>query len=113
VDDLDNTIARLQAFVVAGADAVYAPGLADLAAIGRVVAEVDAPVNVLALAHGPSVPELASVGVRRVSTGGARSNAAYGALVSAATELLEQGTSSYTSGSISRSKLKTAFAGQS
>ena len=46
----------------------------------RVVAAVDRPVNVLALPRGPSVPELASVDVRRISTGGLLARAAYGAL---------------------------------
>jgi 2-methylisocitrate lyase-like PEP mutase family enzyme len=93
--DLDDTITRLVAFRDAGADAVYAPGLGDLADIERVVREVGVPVNVLALPNGPSVAELASIGVRRVSTGGALAWAAYGALVAAGTELLEHGTSTY------------------
>ena len=65
VDDLDDTIARLTAYRGAGADVVYAPGLADLGSITRVVEEVGIPVNVLALPSGPSVAELGSVGVRR------------------------------------------------
>ena len=119
VDNLDDTVARLQAFVGAGADVLYAPGLVDLAAIARVVDEIDAPVNVLAFGRGPTVAELASVGVRRVSTGSGLARAAHGALVSAATELLEVGTFSFLSGSstdgsfaavpISRSRLDAAF----
>jgi 2-methylisocitrate lyase-like PEP mutase family enzyme len=95
VDDLDDTIARLVAYRDAGADAVYAPGLARLDEIRTVVEAVGIPVNVLALPGGPSVPELASAGVRRVSTGGALARAAYGALLAGARELLEQGTSGY------------------
>src|SRR5215213_8687949 len=64
VDDLDDTIARLIAYRDAGADAVYAPGLADLDQIARVVQAVGVPVNVLALPGGPSVAELAEAGVR-------------------------------------------------
>ncbi len=93
--DLADTIARLRAYREAGADVVYAPGLADLADIARLVREVDAPVNVLALAGGPPVPELASAGVRRVSTGGALARAAYGAMLAGAKELLDSGTSTY------------------
>lgn len=93
--DLDDTIVRLRAFRDAGADAVYAPGLSSLDDIARVIAEVELPVNVLALPDGPSVGDLASVGVRRVSTGGALAWAAYGALVAGARELLEHGTSTY------------------
>ena len=83
VDDLDDTIARLVAYRDAGADVVYAPGLRELAQIGRVVEAVGVPVNVLALAGGPSTAELAQAGVRRVSTGGALARAAYGALLAA------------------------------
>ncbi|HEX6785821.1 MAG TPA: isocitrate lyase/phosphoenolpyruvate mutase family protein, partial [Acidimicrobiales bacterium] len=107
--DLDDTIARLQAFAAAGADVVYAPGLARLEDIARVVAEVDRPVNVLALPRGPSVPELASVDVRRISTGGLLARAAYGALLSAATELRDAGTSTYSARAISSADVGTAF----
>lgn len=93
--DLDDTISRLLAYRDAGADVVYAPGLSSLDDIGRVVREVGLPVNVLALPTGPSVPELAAIGVRRVSTGGALAWAAYGALAAGARELLEDGTSTY------------------
>ena len=93
--DLDDTIGRLLAYRDAGADAVYAPGLSSVDDIARVVTEVGLPVNVLALPNGPSVGELAAVGVRRVSTGGALAWTAYGALVAGARELLEEGTSTY------------------
>ena len=95
VDDLDDTIARLIAYRDAGADAVYAPGLSGLGQIAEVVEAVGAPVNILALPHGPNVAELASVGVRRVSTGSFLAAAAYGALVAAARELLATGTSEF------------------
>jgi 2-methylisocitrate lyase-like PEP mutase family enzyme len=109
VDDLDNTIARLIAYRDAGADAVYAPFLSDLAQIARVVEEVGLPVNVLALPHVPSIGELASVGVRRVSTGSLLSNAAYGALKAGAQELLTAGTSEYGRGGIANADLRAAF----
>jgi 2-methylisocitrate lyase-like PEP mutase family enzyme len=107
--DLGDTIARLNAYRDAGAGCVYAPGLRDLADISRVVNETGAPVNVLALPKGPSVPELAGVGVRRVSTGGALAWAAYGALVTAARELLDAGTSTYLSGALPRDLRDAAF----
>jgi 2-methylisocitrate lyase-like PEP mutase family enzyme len=95
VDDLDDTIARLVAYRDAGADVVYAPGLRDLDRITAVVKAVGVPMNVLALVNGPSISELASAGVRRVSTGGMLASAAYGALLAGATELRDDGTSSY------------------
>ncbi|MEM9130718.1 MAG: isocitrate lyase/phosphoenolpyruvate mutase family protein [Actinomycetota bacterium] len=101
VTDLDDTIARLQAFHQAGAEVLYAPGLARLDDIARVVDEVGAPINVLAWPGGPAVPELASVGVRRVSTGGALAWAALGGLRDAVDELLDTGTSAYMGRSLS------------
>jgi 2-methylisocitrate lyase-like PEP mutase family enzyme len=105
---LDEIITRLIAYRDAGADVVYAPGLVDLDEIRRVVADVGLPVNVLAFPSGPSVGELASVGVRRVSTGGALAWAAYGALACGAEELLGPGTSTYSLQGLSR-KHRRAF----
>jgi 2-methylisocitrate lyase-like PEP mutase family enzyme len=109
VDDLDDTIGRLRAYREAGAHVVYAPGLTRLDDIARVVRETAVPVNVLALRDGPPVRELASVGVRRVSTGGALAYAAYGALVHAGQELLESGTSEYTAGTVPAALRQSAF----
>lgn len=87
LNDLDDTIARLQAYREAGADVLYAPGLTDLAQIRSVVAAAGRPVNVLRLPTGPSLAELAEAGVRRVSTGGALARAAYAAMEAQAAEL--------------------------
>ncbi|WP_035776832.1 isocitrate lyase/phosphoenolpyruvate mutase family protein [Arthrobacter sp. H5] len=95
--DLADTIRRLQAYQEAGADVLYAPGLTRLEDIRSVVASVDRPVNVLAMAGIPDVSELSSVGVSRISVGGAFAFAAFGAAFDAARELLEQGTYGYTS----------------
>jgi 2-methylisocitrate lyase-like PEP mutase family enzyme len=90
--DLDDTINRLRAFQDAGADVLYAPGLADLDEIRTLVAAVERPVNVLTFPGAPSVAELADAGVGRVSVGGAFAFAALGALVEAAQELHDAGT---------------------
>ena len=95
INDLHDTIVRLTAYRDAGAACVYAPGLTDLRDIARVVEAVGVAVNVLALRDGPTVSQLADVGVRRVSTGGGLAWAAYGALVDAALELRDNGTSTY------------------
>jgi 2-methylisocitrate lyase-like PEP mutase family enzyme len=95
VTDLSDTIARLQAYQEAGADVLYAPGLSRLEDIRQVVSSVDRPVNVLGRPGAPSVAELAAVGVRRVSVGGAFAYAALGAAVEAASELLDEGTYGY------------------
>ncbi len=109
MDDLDDTIARLRAYQAAGADVVYAPGLSRLSHIEQVVRAVATPVNVLLLPGGPSVAELAAVGVRRVSTGGALAWAAYGALRTAATELRDAGTSTYASRALSADERAQIF----
>ena len=109
--DLDDTIARLQAYQEAGADVLYAPGLRDLEDIRRLVSSVDLPVNVLAWPGGPDVSELASAGVSRVSVGGAFAFAALGAAAEAARELLDEGTYEFwKQGGVGAKAAKRAFA---
>jgi len=98
--DLADTIARLQAYQAAGADVLYAPGLADLEQIRQLVESVDLPVNVLCLPGGPNVAQLASLGVARISVGSAFYNVALGALAAAAREWREQGTHEFWQGAI-------------
>jgi 2-methylisocitrate lyase-like PEP mutase family enzyme len=93
--DLADTIARLQAYEQAGADVLYAPGLSGAEEIGQVVQAVGKPVNVLVRPGSPSIPELAGLGVARISVGGGLAFAALGELVEAATELREHGTYNY------------------
>jgi 2-methylisocitrate lyase-like PEP mutase family enzyme len=109
VDDLDDTITRLIAYRDAGAGALYAPGLTDLEQIRAVVAAVEIPLNVLILPGGPTVAELARVGVRRVSTGSLLAARAYGALVEAAAALGDEGIAPASSGLVSRDALSSAF----
>jgi methylisocitrate lyase len=87
--DLAATIARLQAYGEAGADCLYAPGprtKEDIAAIIKAVAPI--PVNVLLRDPGPTLAELADLGVRRASTGGALAYTAWRAFTEAAKALL-------------------------
>jgi 2-methylisocitrate lyase-like PEP mutase family enzyme len=95
IDNLDDTITRLIAYRDAGAEVVYAPRMARADDIRRLVEAVQAPVNVLAIRDGPPIGDLASFDVRRVSTGGSLARAAYGAMIAAARELQDTGTSSY------------------
>lgn len=92
LNDLGDTIVRLQAFQAAGADVLYAPGLRTIPDIETVVRSVDRPVNVLVLSGGPTIGELAAAGVRRISVGGAFSYVATAAVATAARELLGEGT---------------------
>jgi len=109
INDLEDTITRLTAYRDAGADTVYAPGLRDLGQIAAVVEAVGVPVNALALPKGPTIAELASVGVRRVSTGSWLAATAYGALVTGARELAEAGTSGYAESGVPREVLRASL----
>jgi 2-methylisocitrate lyase-like PEP mutase family enzyme len=93
--DLADTIARLQSYAQAGADVLYAPGITKAADLRELVASVDLPVNVLALPGVPPVAQLAAIGVKRISVGGAFAFAALGALAEAGRELLEHGSYGY------------------
>lgn len=88
--DLDDTIARLQAYEAAGAAVLYAPGLRTVEAIAAVCSAVSAPVNVLAV-PSLSVAEIAGAGARRISVGGALAWVAARALVDAATAIRDGG----------------------
>jgi 2-methylisocitrate lyase-like PEP mutase family enzyme len=92
--DLDDTIRRLQAFEAAGADVLYAPGLAKAEHIRAVCASVSKPVNVIMGLKGVtlSVSQLAALGVKRISVGSSLSRAALGAFLRAAQEIQEHGT---------------------
>ena len=93
--DLGVIIERLQRFSAAGADVLFAPGVVAPDDVRRLVAEVDKPVNVVALPGGPDVAEMAEMGVGRVSVGGAFAWVAMSGVVEAGRELLDQGTFGY------------------
>jgi 2-methylisocitrate lyase-like PEP mutase family enzyme len=91
---LDEAIARLRAYSDAGADCLYAPGLRTREEIAAVVAAV-APKPVNVLIGWPSeltVADIAALGVRRISVGGAMARAAWGGFMRAARTLAEQGS---------------------
>jgi 2-methylisocitrate lyase-like PEP mutase family enzyme len=88
----DETVRRLSAFRDAGADCVFVPGLQDASIIGRLVADLECPVNILAGPGSPSVPELSKLGVARVSLGSAPMRATIGHLRRIATEVRTKGT---------------------
>src|SRR5918996_4599347 len=88
--DLDDTIARLQAYERAGADVLYAPGLRNGDEIRAVCKATSRPLNVLAR-PGLSMREIVDAGGRRVSVGGALTWVAVGAMASAATRIRDDG----------------------
>jgi 2-methylisocitrate lyase-like PEP mutase family enzyme len=85
---------RLPAFAAAGADVLYAPGLRDPEKIKAVVQLVaPKPVNLLvSSAIGLTVPQIANLGVRRISVGSAFARAAWGGFLRAAREVAGQGS---------------------
>jgi 2-methylisocitrate lyase-like PEP mutase family enzyme len=88
--DLDDTIARLQAYEAAGADVLYAPGLSTLDEIRAVCAAVSKPVNVLAR-PGLFRDELVEAGAQRISVGGSLAWTAADAFAEAAARIRDQG----------------------
>jgi 2-methylisocitrate lyase-like PEP mutase family enzyme len=88
--DLDDTIARLQAYEAAGADVLYAPGLKSVDEIRAVCEAVAKPVNVLARPNLTG-DELAAAGAQRISVGGALTWVAIAGLVSAAERIRDTG----------------------
>ena len=91
--DIKLTIARLKAYANAGADCLYAPGLRSAEHISAVVAAVaPKPVNLLmGFAADLSVAQIAGLGVRRISVGGALARSAWGGFMRAAELIIEQG----------------------
>jgi 2-methylisocitrate lyase-like PEP mutase family enzyme len=89
---LRATLERTDAFLSAGADGVFVPGVADPTVIAALVAGIDAPVNILVGPGSPSVDALADLGVARVSLGSTVIRAAYALIRRGADELLRQGT---------------------
>jgi 2-methylisocitrate lyase-like PEP mutase family enzyme len=112
--DIDLTIARLKAYANAGADCLYAPGISKADHIRAVVAAVaPKPVNLLVGATVPiTVAEIAALGVRRISVGGALARAAWGGFMRAAKLILEQGSFAGFADAASGSELNAFFRGE-
>jgi 2-methylisocitrate lyase-like PEP mutase family enzyme len=109
--DLDDTIHRLQAFAHVGADVLYAPGLRDLETIRQVVAAVPKPVNVVMSSADPEITaqQLADVGVKRISVGGALSRLAFAAVREAAVAMRDAGTFRWVRDTFPSRDLKAIF----
>lgn len=109
--DLKDTIKRLQAYQEAGADVLYAPGLATKEDIAEVVRSVDRPVNVVMGLRGVqlSLAELAAMGVKRVSVGSALARTALGAFLRAAQEMKERGSFTFAAGAANPKEIGAVF----
>jgi 2-methylisocitrate lyase-like PEP mutase family enzyme len=88
--DLDDTIARLQAYEKAGADVLYAPGLGDIDQIRAICEGVSKPVNALARSGIP-MSELVEAGAQRISVGSRLAWVAVAAMVDAAEAIRDSG----------------------
>ncbi len=91
--DFDETIARLKAYAQAGADCLYAPGIRSKEQIAAIVAAVaPKPVNLLIGSTSDlTMKDVAALGVRRVSVGGALARSAWGGFQRAAKLIAEEG----------------------
>lgn len=89
---LAETVSRARAYLNAGADGIFVPGVVDRVTIEELVERIDAPLNVLGMPGALPVPELAGLGVARVSVGARVALAAYAVATRAAEELLGAGT---------------------
>jgi 2-methylisocitrate lyase-like PEP mutase family enzyme len=102
---------RLTAYRDAGADCVFAPGLKDAETIGRLVRDLQCPVNILAVAGTPSIPELEKLGVARVSLGSGPMRATLGLLRKMAEELKATGTYSALDGAVPYAEVNKILGG--
>jgi 2-methylisocitrate lyase-like PEP mutase family enzyme len=111
--DIDHTIARLKAYANAGADCLYAPGIATPAQIAAVVAALaPKPVNVLiGFTPGLKLAQFADLGVRRISVGGALARAAWGGFMRAAKLIQEEGSFDGFADAASGRELNNLFSG--
>jgi 2-methylisocitrate lyase-like PEP mutase family enzyme len=87
-----ETVRRTNAFLEAGADCVFVPGVKDAETISALARDIVGPLNVLAGPGAPPTSELAGLGVRRVSVGSGPSRAVMGLVRRMGRELLEEGT---------------------
>lgn len=107
VNDLDDTIRRLQAFEAVGADVLYAPGLKTLEEVRLVCSALGKPVNInMSGLPQATVAQIGAAGGRRISTGGALARAALGALLRAGREMQDSGSFAWAEGAVSGAELK-------
>ncbi|MER5804365.1 MULTISPECIES: isocitrate lyase/PEP mutase family protein [Streptomyces] len=108
---VEETLERAAAFLAAGADGIFVPGVVDPGTVKSLVAGVEGPLNVLAGPGAPSVAELAALGVARISTGSSIAQAAHAVVRRAARELLSAGTYDSLTGGLDYVELNTLLGG--
>ena len=107
----EESVKRVNLYREAGADCLYVPGIKDAETIGRLVKEVDGPINVvMGLADNPmSVKQLEHLGVKRVSIGGSLARTTFGVIRRAAEEIRVDGTFTYSEGQVPSAELCRFF----
>lgn len=110
-DAFAECVRRGNAFRRAGADCVFVPGVSDPETIGRLVEEIEAPLNVVMGLSGStlSLAELQALGVRRITIGGSLARAMYHHIWQAAKEMLQHGTFAFANDQITHAELNRIF----
>ena len=113
-DAFAESVRRANLFREAGADCLFVPGVSDAETIGKLVKQIDGPINIVMGLTGNalSLADLKALGVRRISIGGSLARAMYYHIQQAAREMIEQGTFSYADKQISQWELNQIFEGE-
>ncbi|HEY8295884.1 MAG TPA: isocitrate lyase/phosphoenolpyruvate mutase family protein [Micrococcaceae bacterium] len=106
---LAETLARGRAYLNAGADGLFVPGLAELDTIRTITAAFDAPVNILAGPGSPTVEQLRAAGVRRISVGNDVAAVAYASAAAAAASILSTGSFDALAGGVEYPDMQRLF----
>ncbi len=110
-DQVEHAIERGNAYLAAGADCVFVPGVGDAGGIARLVAGLRGPLNIYAGPGVPPVADLATLGVRRLSVGCGPYQACLALVARAVDELLDHGTyAAFTSDQLSGGDLRELLA---
>ena len=110
----EESVARAVSYRDAGADCLYVPGMTDAETIGRLVKDVNAPVNVvMGLSGSPlTVAQLEDLGVKRISIGGSLARATFGIIRRAAEEIRDHGTFTFSDDQVPDAELCRFFTGR-
>jgi 2-methylisocitrate lyase-like PEP mutase family enzyme len=106
----EETLRRVPAYLAAGADGIFVPGVTDLHILHELSRRIPAPLNALAGVGAPSVGELHDAGVRRISIGGNTAKAAYATVSRVAAEVLGDGNWSELAGARTHAEMDALFA---
>ncbi|MHB8405019.1 MAG: isocitrate lyase/PEP mutase family protein [Gammaproteobacteria bacterium] len=111
-DMFKEAVRRANAYREAGADCLFLPFVSDAMTIGRLVKVIHGPINILAAAGTPPLPELKDLGVARVSVGGALARAALTVIRDVAQELRDIGSFDFTAGILTHAEMNALLKGK-